>query len=373
MAGRRDRGFGKAVIFALLCAWAIGTIFPFLWVLNNSFKDTSLVLNDSFSPAFLKVFRRDRNGEIVREKALLDEHGREVYDKLLFDKDGQPVMETGGGVELDPESPFAQLLGQSGFGETRPDSGLVAYDTLNGSRVYDPASPAVVLSPTFKNYVEAFTNPNVNILRGYRNSLLLSGSVTISVMLLSSMMAFAVTRFHFRGKAVLKAMIVASLMFPAFSTIVPVYRMISGAGLFDTIRGVALVQIAGNLAFACTVMTGFIAALPYELEESAFIDGAGTFRIFLSVVIPLSKSALATVGIFTFIWSYNDLLLQMVLLRKKALMPVSAILREISSQYGTDFGLMAASVMVVVLPMLIVYILLQKNIIKGLTAGALKG
>ncbi|NLG56856.1 MAG: carbohydrate ABC transporter permease, partial [Clostridiales bacterium] len=181
------------------------------------------------------------------------------------------------------------------------------------------------------------------------------------------------TRYVFKGKKALRSLLVAALMFPAFSTIVPVYRMISSAGLFDTLSGVGLVQIAGNLAFATTVMTGFIATLPYELEEAAFIDGAGVFRIFLRVILPLSKSALATVGIFTFIWSYNDLFLQMVLLRSRALMPVSAILREISSQYGTDFGLMAAAVVVVVVPMLIVYMALQKYIIKGLTAGAVKG
>lgn len=366
--------FTRALIYALLGLWALTTIFPFVWVLNNSFKDTSLVVNDSFSPALERVFRRDRNGVIVREEVLKDEHGRKRYDRLLFDEEGNPVLEKEqGSAELDPESPFAQLLGQSSFEKSRPESDLQAYDTLQGSRVYDPASPAVMLSPIWDNYQEAFTNPNVNILRGYKNSLILSGGVTLSVMLLAAMMAYAMTRYVFKGKKALRSLLVAALMFPAFSTIVPVYRMISSAGLFDTLSGVALVQIAGNLAFATTVMTGFIATLPYELEEAAFIDGAGVFRIFLRVILPLSKSALATVGIFTFIWSYNDLFLQMVLLRSRALMPVSAILREISSQYGTDFGLMAAAVVVVVVPMLIVYMALQKYIIKGLTAGAVKG
>ncbi|MDD4080405.1 MAG: carbohydrate ABC transporter permease [Eubacteriales bacterium] len=372
--GRGPVVLTRTVIYALLVLWASTTIFPFAWVLNNSFKDTSLVVGDSFSPAFEQVYRRDRNGVIVRQEVLKDDFGRERYDRMLFDEEGNPVLEKEqGSGELDPESPFAQLMGQSSFERSRPDSELQAYDTLKGSRVYDSASPAVRLSPIWDNYREAFTNPNVNILRGYRNSLVLSGSVTLGVMLLSAMMAYAMTRYVFKGKKVLRSLLVAALMFPAFSTIVPVYRMISSAGLFDTLQGVALVQVAGNLAFATTVMAGFISSLPYELEEAAFIDGAGVFRIFLRVILPLSKSALATVGIFTFIWSYNDLFLQMVLLRSRALMPVSAILREISSQYGTDFGLMAAAVVVVVVPMLIVYIALQQNIIKGLTAGAIKG
>ena len=87
----------------------------------------------------------------------------------------------------------------------------------------------------------------------------------------------------------------------------------------------------------------------------------------------MCRPAIATVGIFTFIWSYNDLFLQMVLLRSRRLLPVCAILREISSQYGTDFGLMAAAVTIVVVPVLLVYVLMQRNIIKGLTAGAVKG
>ena len=87
----------------------------------------------------------------------------------------------------------------------------------------------------------------------------------------------------------------------------------------------------------------------------------------------MSRPAIATVAIFTFIWSYNDLFLQTVLIRSRKLLPVCAILREISSQYGTDFGLMAAAVTIVVMPVLVLYSLMQKNIIKGLTAGAVKG
>ena len=197
--------------------------------------------------------------------------------------------------------------------------------------------------------------------------------VTTPDEILSTMMAFALTRFKFVGKGVVRTMVVAALMFPAFATIVPVYRMIASAGMFDTLQGVALVQIAGNLAFATTVMMGFVAAQPYEMEEAAFMEGGGPFRIFSKIIFPMSRPAIATVAIFTFIWSYNDLFLQTVLIRSRKLQPVCAILREISSQYGTDFGLMAAAVTIVVMPVLVLYSLMQKNIIKGLTAGAVKG
>ena len=364
--------WGRAAVYAFLSLWAITTVFPFVWVVNNAFKDTSLVISDSFAPAFLTVYQRDRDGDIVREQPLLDEHGRAAYDQFLCDADGAPVLEKDlNPPALNADSPFARLMGSSLAISREGD--LPAYDTKNGKPLYDPASPAVKLTPTLENYISAFTNNNVNILRGYKNSLIICGLVTLAVTLLSTMLAFALTRYRFFGKGAIRTMVVAALMFPAFATIVPVYRMIASAGLFDTLQGVSLVQIAGNLAFATTVMMGFVAALPYELEEAAFMEGGGPYRIFFQIILPMSRSAIATVAIFTFIWSYNDLFLQTVLIRSRKLLPVCAILREISSQYGTDFGLMAAAVTIVVVPVLILYILMQKNIIKGLTAGAVKG
>ncbi len=340
---------GTVIIYLLLVIWAFTTIFPFVWVINNSFKDTSLVVSDSFSPAFVKQNRYDKYGQLAREQVKLDALGRIVYDMMLVDEAGNPVME-------EDTDPPAQ-----------------AYDKKNGKIVYDEMSPVVVLSPTLSNYETAFTNARVNIMNGYKNSMIISGTVTLAVMLLATMLAFGLVRYKFVGQGFVRSLIVAALMFPAFSTIVPVYQMVVKMGLFDKLPSVILVQTAGNLAFATTIMIGYVAQLPYELEEAAFMEGCGAFRVFFRMVLPMSKPALATVGIFTFLWSYNDLFVQMVLLRSKSVMPVCAILREISSIFGTDFGMMAASVVIVVTPVLIVYMLLQKNIIKGLTAGAVKG
>lgn len=365
---------GKVAIYMALILWALTTLFPFVWVINNSFKDSSLVISDSFSLVTKSVYSYDRWGQVVRETILLDEYGRERYDRHMINETGR-ILTQGEAVvpTLTLDNPFTRLMGGGTTSEPSESDAWPAYDTKHGKIMYDLDSPPVRLSPTLKNYENAFTNRNINILTGYKNSLIISGTVMVMVMLLATMMAFAITRYKFFGKGAVRSMIVAALMFPAFSTIVPVYRMLAQAGLFDTRTGVILVQTAGNLAFACTVMIGFVATLPYELEEAAFMEGSGVFRIFWRIILPLSRPALATVAIFTFIWSYNDLFVQMVLLRTRALMPVCAILREISSQYGTDFGLMAAAVAIVVIPVLVLYVVLQKNIIKGLTAGAVKG
>jgi raffinose/stachyose/melibiose transport system permease protein len=95
--------------------------------------------------------------------------------------------------------------------------------------------------------------------------------------------------------------------------------------------------------------------------------------VFTRIIVPLCKPSLATVAIFCFLWSYNDLFTQLIMIRRRTKYPICALLNEISSKYGTDYGLMAASIAIIIIPVLIVYIFLQKNIIKGLTAGAIKG
>ncbi len=274
----RRIGWSKALVHALLILWAITTIFPFLWVINNSFKSSRSIMQNGFS---------------------------------------------------------------------------------------------IAIQPIWDNYINAFTRQQIG--RGYLNSLIVSGSVTVLVMLLSSLLSFAMTRYRFRGRGLIHALIVGSLMFPAFSTIFPVFKMLASVGLIDKHLGAILPQTAGNLAFATVVMMGFIGQLPCELEEAAFMEGCSVYQIFLRIVVPLSKSALATVAIFSFLWSYNDLFLQMIVLRTRPVQPICALMREISSQFGTDFGLMAAAVSIIVIPVLTIYILLQKNIVKGLTAGAVKG
>ena len=109
------------------------------------------------------------------------------------------------------------------------------------------------------------------------------------------------------------------------------------------------------------------------MEEAAYMEGANVFQVFLKIIIPLSKASISTVAIFSFLWSYNDLFVQKIMIKDNTKYPIASLLEEISSKYGTDYGLMASSVTLIVVPVLFVYIFLQKNIMKGLTAGAIKG
>lgn len=230
---------------------------------------------------------------------------------------------------------------------------------------------------TLDNFRLAFER--VNILGAYRNSLIISCTVMLVVMLLAGLAAYGFVRYTFKGKSLLYSVLVAGMMFPVFSTIIPVFRMMNSWGIVNTdnlmlsLLATALPQIAGNLSFAIIVLMGYIKSLPIDLEEAAFLEGASVYKIYFRVVMPLAKPSFATVAIFSFLWSYNDLFTQMFMLRYKDQWAITRLLNELTSMEGTNYGLMAAAVALVVIPVVIVYICLQKNIIRGLTAGAVKG
>lgn len=230
---------------------------------------------------------------------------------------------------------------------------------------------------TFGNYLKA--NSRFDFASAYLNSVIISVVVTVVVVLLAGLAAYGLVRYRFRGRSFLQSMIVASMMFPVFSTIIPVFRMEAMLGLASTgnrwlsLIATILPQIAGNLSFAIIVLMGFIRSVPIDLEEAAYLDGCNVFQIFRRIIVPVARPSFATVAIFSFLWSYNDLFTQSFFLRFPKEKTITLLLNEISSQAGTDYGLMAASVVLVVVPVLLVYVLLQKNIIKGLTVGAVKG
>ena len=230
---------------------------------------------------------------------------------------------------------------------------------------------------SMENYKTAFDR--LNIFTAYKNSIIVSCCVAVVVILLAGMASYALVRYNLKTKKLLNTLVVAAMMFPVFATIIPVFRMEFSWGIVNTdkvslsLLSLILPQIAGNLAFAMVVLTGYIRSLPIELEESAYLEGCNPMQIFFKIVVPLTKPSFATVGIFSFLWSYNDLFSQTFFLRFKDQWAITRLLMEISSREGTDYGLMAAVVTLIIVPLLVVYVCLQKYIIKGMTAGAVKG
>lgn len=230
---------------------------------------------------------------------------------------------------------------------------------------------------SLENYKSIFEN--YNIFSAYRNSLIISATVAIVVIILSGMAAYVLTRYKFKGKVILMGLLYAGMMFPIYSTIIPVLRMEAAWHMVNTdsvainLISVILPQIAGNMSFAIIVLSSYIQGMPVELEEAAYMEGCNIFQIYFKVIMPLCKPSFVTVGIFSFLWSYNDLFTQMFFLRTKENWGITILMNNIAAKEGVNYGALFASVTMIVIPVLIVYLLLQKYIIKGMTVGAVKG
>lgn len=213
----------------------------------------------------------------------------------------------------------------------------------------------------------------VDIIRSYINSFIMSGSATILVLLFGGMAAYILGRFEFKFKKFFTTIVALGLLIPAFSTIIPVYDLMIKLNLINTYPALILPHVASNLIFAIFVLSSYMASLPDSIEEAAIVDGANRFQIFTKIIIPMSRPALATVAIFSFLWSYNDLFSALILVSDRSVRPIVVLLNEVSSRYGVDYGLQAAAVVLTIVPIFLVYLLLQDYIVRGLARqGAVK-
>ena len=224
---------------------------------------------------------------------------------------------------------------------------------------------------TLGNFREILGSPEeIPIFRWVANSLFISSMVTILVLTVTSMAAYALARLSLPGKKWIFMLIVATLMIPGQILLVPIYLILEWIHWIDT--PLALIVPAGASAFGVFLLHQFFLSIPRDLEDAAAIDGCSKFGIFWHVVIPLSRPALATLGIFTFVGSWNDFLGPLVFLDSvdKYTLPVGIALFQTS--YYAEYALTLAASVICTLPVLIVFLLFQKHIIKGIALTGLK-
>ena len=223
----------------------------------------------------------------------------------------------------------------------------------------------------FENYIYLFTQYNIG--RNIFNSLFLS-IVTVAVQLvISSMAAYIITQFTLKiGKAILGFFIVGMLI-PMQVLLIPVAIMAKWVNGYNSFPFITCVYIACGLPYIVFVISGFMKGLPKELIESAMIDGCGGFLVFVRIVLPLSRPAIATMGMLSFIGTWNELVMALTLLKQQQFQTVSLMLTTFAGERFSNFPGMCAAVIVAVLPTMILYFVFQENIIAGMTAGAVKG
>ena len=206
-----------------------------------------------------------------------------------------------------------------------------------------------------------------------RNSLIVMLATTFGVVAASSLAAFVFARMHFRGKELAFNFLTLGLMFPITVAIMPVYLVIRQMQLIDSLVAVILVQTAFAVSGNTLILRGFFLSIPVELQDAASIDGCSTFGFFWRILLPLAKPALAAVAALTMIVSWNDLLTPLVLLNSDSLWTLPLGTMQFQGQYSSDLALTAAFVTLSALPAILFYIFAERQIVTGLTAGALKG
>lgn len=194
----------------------------------------------------------------------------------------------------------------------------------------------------------------------------------IGVVALSALAGYGIARFRFPGRVLAFGAILLGLTIPFQSVMIPLYYQLLGMGLLGTYWAVILPGIAFGLPFGVFLMAAFFEDLPKELHEAGRVDGCGELRIFWSVMLPLAKPAVSTLVVFQFMRSWNEFLMPLLYLQDESKRPIPLGLMFFQGTYTRDIGLIAAGVTLATIPVIVVYLLFQRQFVRGLTAGAVK-
>ncbi|HWQ04048.1 MAG TPA: carbohydrate ABC transporter permease [Longilinea sp.] len=230
--------------------------------------------------------------------------------------------------------------------------------------------------PNWDNIIHILSTPNFWLMM--KNSLIVMLATTAGTVFICALVSFVFARLEFRGKDFFFNLFTVGLMFPINVAILPVYFVLRqmdqyGINMIDSLAGVVLVQIAFQLSGNIMILRGFFTAVPMELQDAAYMDGCSNFDFFWRIMLPLVKPALSAVAALVMIVSWNDLLVPLVVLNSNNLWTLPLGTMQFQGQYGQDLALVAAFVALSAIPTIIFYFIAERQIVSGLTAGAVKG
>ncbi len=227
-------------------------------------------------------------------------------------------------------------------------------------------------NPTLNNFTSIFNDPTLPVARWFFNSFVIATAFTFLVVAIDALAAYAYARMEFRGRKLLFALLLTTLVMPGIMFVIPNYITIAELGWIGTYQGI----IAPGLAsvFGVFFLRQFFLSIPRELEEAAYVDGANTWQTFFRVVLPISGGAIATLGVITFLVSWNDFLWPLLMtspVREMQTLPVG--LATLQGQYTFDYGKLMAGALVLTIPVLLLYVIAQRFIIRSIATTGLKG
>ncbi len=223
------------------------------------------------------------------------------------------------------------------------------------------------------NFARALIKANIGLY--FINSMIVILPSIFFTLLFSTMAGYVLARYTFPGSRFIFYAFMGGLLFPVILALVPLFFLLQSFKIIDSFFGLILVYIAYSLPFTVFFMTGFLKTLPSELIEAAIIDGAGNYQLFFRIVIPLAQNGLVSMGIFNFLGMWNQYILPLVLMNSASKYVLSQGLAFLQHQqrYQSDWSGLFAAIVLVMVPTLVVYVIFQNQIQKGLTVGALKG
>jgi N-acetylglucosamine transport system permease protein len=303
----------------------------------------------------------------------------------MIDDDSQPLA-----GPIKTESKFERIAGRAGFGDLA-FSGIsqlllgfwalmVIFPFLWMVMTSFKSDPEILFSPwnlpdtlQWNNFERAWNEARIQTY--FRNSLIVIIPSLAGTLLISAMTAYVLARFEFPGRRILYYGFMVGLMFPVFLALVPLYFLVQDLNMTATYQGLILVYIAYSLPFTVFFLTGFFRTLPSEVAEAALVDGASHYRIFFNIMLPMAAPGLIAMGIFNFLGQWNQFLLPLVLMpdEDKYVLSQGLAFLAIKQGYANDYSALFAAMTITMVPTLVVYVLFQRRLESGLTAGALKG
>ncbi|HEY1369967.1 MAG TPA: carbohydrate ABC transporter permease [Gaiellaceae bacterium] len=225
--------------------------------------------------------------------------------------------------------------------------------------------------PTVSNYTDAWSSNSFD--RYFLNSVVVAGLTTVLSVLLASMMAYAFARFRFPGRRLLFGLLLVGLMVPTMMLIIPQFLLARRLGLLDSLAGLVVFYVGGTLALNTFLLRGFFESIPRELEEAMLVDGANAWTRYRKLIMPLSRPALATVAIFSFLASWDEFVWALTIINdpSKRTLPIAIALFQ--GEHQTSWGLVFAASVIAVAPVIAVFLAAQRQFVSGIATGAVKG
>ena len=221
------------------------------------------------------------------------------------------------------------------------------------------------------NYINALKVSGLIKMMG--NSILIGGLSTVLNVLCASMLAYCLSRFRFRGRETIFTFFAAGILVPLNALMVPYFVIISKIGLYDTHAGLILLYSAIGIPMSTFIIRGLMDSLSREIEEAAYIDGCGFFGRYFRIILPLSRNGLVTAATFQFLTCWNEFVFANLLTSSQNVRTIQLGIRYFTNQFSTDFVSMYAAIVISIVPSIVGYMIFQKQIVSGLTSGAVKG